>query len=184
MNPMRYGRERLLLGGAMACLVLFGFDRLALTPFLVAWRGRADEIQRLRLAVVQGAAIIAQESRWLRWRDETNRRLLPASPGAAESALLSQVDAWARGSGLTVNSLRPRWKVGARRARLLELQVAGTGSPGAVSGFLYQLETSPVALAVEQLQLVPRNPDGNELALELRVSGLCQGTTGKGRTAP
>jgi hypothetical protein len=184
MNLLRIGRERLLLGGAITCLALFGVDRLVLTPCLAAWRSRADEILRLRLAAEQGAGIIGQESRWQRWREETNARLLPAVPGDAESALLSRVDAWARGAGLTVNSLRPRWKEGVGHARLLELHVAGAGAPGAVIGFLYQLETSPLALALEQLELVPRNPDGNELALDVRVSGLCQNASGKGRAAP
>ena len=68
--------------------------------------------------------------------------------------------------------------------RLLELQVAGTGAPAAVSGFLYQLETCPLALAVEQLEIVPRSPDGNELALDLRLSGLCPAAAGKGRAGP
>lgn len=184
MNLRRLGRERLLLGGVIACLALFGLDRLVLTPLLVAWRGRAEEILRLRLAVTQGAPIIAKESYWRRWHDEANATLLPAVPGDAESALLGQVDTWARGAGLTLNSLRPRWKEGAAHARLLELQVAGTGAPGAIVGFLYQLETSSIALAVEQLALVPRNPDGNELALDLRISGLCQDAAGKGRATP
>lgn len=181
MNLLRLGRERLLLGGAVACLGLFALDRLVLTPCLEAWRGRAGEIQRLRLAVTQGAGIIAQESYWLRWRDETSARLLPGAPGDAESALLSQVDAWARSAGFTVNSFRPRWKEGAEHLRLLELQVAGAGAPAAVTGFLYQLETSPLPLAVEQVELVPRNPDGNELALDLRITGLCQAAPSKGR---
>jgi hypothetical protein len=184
MNLRRLGREKLLLGGTIVCLALFGLDRLLLTPVLAAWATRAEEIRRLRLANTQGADTIAQESAWLRWRDETKAKLLPAVPGDAESALLSRVDTWARSSGFNVSSLRPRWKEGAAQARLLELQVAGTGSPGAVTGFLYQLETSPVALAVEQLELVPRNPDGNELALDLRLSGLCPAATGKARRAP
>ncbi len=184
MNLLRLGREKLLLGGTIACLGLLGLDRLVLTPALAAWRGRADEVQRLRLAIAQGSETVAAESDWRRWRDEASGRLLPAVPGDAESVLLGKVDTWARDAGFTVSSLRPRWKEGAARTRLLELQVAGTGAPAAVSGFLYQLETCPLALAVEQLEIVPRSPDGNELALDLRLSGLCPAAAGKGRAGP
>jgi hypothetical protein len=184
VNLLRLGRERLLLFGALAALALLGLDRLVLTPCLVAWRARSEEILRLRLAAVQGGALIDQESRWLRWRDETNARLLPVAAGEAESTLLGKVDGWARSAGLAVTSLRPRWKQGAQQTRLLELQVVGSGAPAAVMGFMYQLETCPLALAVERLELVPRSPDGNELALDVRLSGLCQAAAGTGKGAP
>ncbi len=184
MNLLRLPRERLLMAGAAAGLLLLGLDRLAFTPFLNAWRNRADEIRRLRTDVEQGAALMDQETRWLRWRDDLAARLLPAAPGEAESRVLSQMDGWARAAGLALHSLRPRWTEGPDRAPRLEFQVAGSGSLQSVTAFLYQVETSPIAIAVEQLELVPRNPEGTEVSLDLRVSGLCETAPGKAEALP
>jgi len=184
MNLTRLPRERLLLGGALACLLLLALDRLALAPFLRAWRERADEIVRLRAAAAQDAILMEQESRWLQWRDDAANRLLPAAPGDAENQLIGRVDGWARSSGLAVSSLRPRWTEGPDRAMRLELQVAGNGSLQAVSSFLYQAETSPVAVALDQMELVPRNTEGTDIALDVRLCALCQGPAAKGGAKP
>ena len=180
MTLRQMGRERLLLVGAVAGFSLLALDRLLLTPALTAWHARADEIQRLRLSLAQGAAVVDQESRWLRWRDEMATRLLPALAGDAESALLGRVDQWARSAGFTVSSLRPRWRDREQRVPVLELQVAGSGPLSAVAAFLHQVETSTVAVAVEHVELLPRTGEGGDLALELRLSALCQSAAGKG----
>lgn len=184
MNPMRLPRERLLLVGALACMLLLGLDRLALTPFLRAWRSRADEILRLRAEIDRATALMEQESRWLRWRDDAANRLLPGAPGDAENQLIGRVDGWARSAGLAVSSLRPRWTEGPDRAQRLELQVAGSGSLQAVSTFLYQVETSSVAVALEQMELVPRNNEGTDIVLDVRLCALCQGAGNKGGSKP
>jgi hypothetical protein len=184
MTMLQIGRERLLLFGALAGLSLLVFDRLLLTPALTAWQERADEIQRVHLNLAQGAAVVDQESRWLRWRTEMAARLLPAQAGDAESALLGRVDQWARSAGLTVSSLRPRWRDRDQRLPVLELQVAGNGTLGAVANFLYHVETSTLAVAVEHLELVPHTAEGTDLGLDLRLSALCQGAAGKGGVGP
>lgn len=172
MSLRQLGRERLLLLLAGACIALFVLDRLLLTPLLTRWQGRAEELRRLRANAAQGAGIITQEARWLRWRDTAENRLLPGEPAAAESILLTQVDAWARQSGLMVKTLRPRWQDVKGQGSLPELQVAGTGSLSAVVRFLYQVETSPLALAVEHLELSAGSRDESSLRVELRISGL------------
>jgi hypothetical protein len=183
MNRFRFPRERLLLGAALGCLLLV-LDRLALTPFLGAWRVRAEEIASLRAAVDQAAVLMDQEGRWLQWRDDLAARLLPAAAGDAESQLLGQVDGWARSAGLAVSSLRPRWSQGPDRIPRLQLQVAGTGPLLAVLAFLYQVEASPLAVALDQVELVPRNADGTEIAIDVCLSALCQSAAGKGGTIP
>lgn len=166
------GRERLLLLLAGACIALLVLDRLVLTPLLRRWQDRAEEVRRLRASIAQGNGIISQEARWLRWRDAAEGRLLPGEPAAAESLLLTQVDAWARQSGLTVKTLRPRWQEVKGQGSLPELQVAGTGTLSAVVRFLYQVETSPLALAVEHLELASGGKDESALRVDMRISGL------------
>jgi hypothetical protein len=184
MTWLRVSRERLLLGAALFCLLLLAVDRLVLVPFLAAWRARADEILHLRAAVKQGTVLMEQESRWLRWRDDLAGRLLPGAAGDAESQLLGHVDGWARAAGLAVSSLRPRWSVGPDRAPRFELQVAGSGPLQSVTSFLYQLEASSLALAVEHVELVSRNAQGSEIGLDVRLIALCQGNAGKGGALP
>lgn len=174
MPPQTWGRERLLIVLAGAAVGLLLLDRVLLTPMLRRWRAAADEVDTLRAQVTQGSAVVGQEARWLLWRDEAESRLLPAEPAAAESVLLTQVDAWARQAGLTVQSLRPRWQEIKGQGSRPELQVVGSGPMAAVAQFLHALETSPLAVAVEHLALAGTGKAGAPLRLELRLSGLCQ----------
>ncbi|MBN2449083.1 MAG: hypothetical protein JXR77_01760 [Lentisphaeria bacterium] len=177
-------RERLLLIGAGAGVLLLVLDRLVLNPFLAAWRTRADTIRELETSLVHGLAMVDQESRWLRWRREANERLLPGEAAAAENALLTRVDAWARRAGLTVTSLRPRWKEMPDRRSIPELQVIGGGSMSAVVQFVHQVETSPLAVAVEHLEITPGTRQSAALVVDLRISGLCAAAGSAARTTP
>ncbi len=167
-------RERLLIVLAAAAVGLLLLDRVLVTPLLARWRAASDEVDALRAQLTQGGAVVGQEARWLRWRDEAEARLLPAEAGAAESVLLTQVDGWARQAGLTVQSLRPRWQEIKGQGNRPELQVVGSGPMAAVALFLHQVETSPLAVAVEHLVLAGTGKAGAPLRLELRLSGLCQ----------
>ncbi len=174
MISLPKNRERLLVYAAGTCLALLLADRVVLSPVLATWDERAEAIREFRASLAQGATLLDQEARWLRWRDEAQARLLPAAPAEAESQLLTRVDGWARQASLRLTSLRPRWKdLGGGKTRL-ELQVTGTGSMNAVAGFVNSLETVPVAVAIEQLELRPARQDSTELTLDLRISGLCQ----------
>ena len=173
-------RERLLVIAAGGCLALLLLDHFLLTPFFAAWRARSETIHELRAKIAQGTALVDQEPRWLKWRDDYNARLLSAVPADAESKLLNQVDGWARQAGLRLTSLRPRWKEGGKDRSMLELQVTGNGSMDAVVRFLFSLETAPLAVAVEQLEMMSGRQDSTELALDLRLSGLCQPSANRG----
>jgi hypothetical protein len=184
MKLPRLGRERLLVSAAVACLALLLADRLVLTPLIQGWRERADELARLRAAIAQGDALVAEETRWLRQREEHAARMLPAASADAENAMLTHVNAGARETGLAVSSLRPRWTETPRRVPLLELQIAATGNLDAVVRFLHHLETGPLAIAVDAAELVPMRPDGSVISLDLRISGLSRGALATTRNRP
>lgn len=170
------------------CVLLLVADRLLLTPLLTRWRTKQDQIATLRLSIGQDQALLDQEARWHRWEAEARVRRLAGVRSEAESALIGAVDDWARGAGLTLTSIRPRWHEATggdgrgpvQRARL-ELQLGGEGSVNAVTRFLYAAETAPMALAIERVDLSSASPDGQRLSLDLRVSGLLgDATSGAG----
>lgn len=185
MNLLRLSRERLLMLAAGACIALFALDHLVLTPCLEAWDSRAAEIHKLRTEITQGSATVEQEVRWLRWREEMGARRLPADPSSAENILLTRMDTLAKQSGLTLTALRPQWKESADRTSQPEIQVTGSGNISVVVKFLHGVESTPLALAVEHLELVPAMKNEGTLVLDLHLSGLCQaGAATPRRTTP
>ncbi len=179
MNRAGLGRQRVLALAAGSALLLLLLDRVVFTPVLAGWRARAAEIATLQAAIATGSALLDQETRWQRWRDETGTRLLPAAPADAEGRLLTQVDGWARQAGLKVTALRPQWQPRSGGLPLVQLQVTASGPLSAIVPFLYQLETAQTALAIEQLSLTPARQEGGDLSLDVRLSGLCATAVGR-----
>lgn len=179
---LRLNRERLLLIIAGGSLLVLALDHFVFGPLVASWRERSEAIRQLRTRMAQSTVLLDQEARWLRWQTDYRARLLPGATAEAESQLLTRLDSWARQAGLRLNSLRPRWRDQDNTPVALELQLSGNGSLAAVINFIHSLETAPLALAVEQLELVQSQQGGSELSLNLRLSGLCRSSTTRSAT--
>ena len=176
-------RQTTLVMVTGACLCIFAADRLLLTPSVRAWEQRTERIRELRVAIAKSESLLSQRGSWQERREAMRHHMLPAVPSRAEDVVVKSVDRWARDSGLQLTSLRPRLRVGGEERRLLEVSVAGTGSMATLSRFLFELETAPLALAVEELEISSRKQAGTSLQLSLRLTGLLEATDAKrGRT--
>ena len=181
MNVQRINRRSPLLIAAIGVLALFALDRLLLSTVLASWRDRQEQIATLQARLAQGDNLLDQETRWLRWREETGQRLLPENRSSAENQMLALVDGWARDGGLQVTALRPGWKQTDSKEPLFELQLTGSGGIASITRFLYAAETASSAVAIEQLELSAQNQDGRELGVNMRLTGLCQGNVAASR---
>ena len=167
-------RQTMLLAGAAVCVCILAADKLFITPSVRAWDRRTERIRELQVAIAKSESLLSQRGRWRERREAMRERMLPAVPSEAEDVVVKSVDRWARESGLQLTSLRPRLRAGGEERSLLEVSVAGTGSMEAVSRFLFELETAPLALAVEELDISSRKQAGTSLLLSLRLTGLLQ----------
>ena len=167
-------KQRTVLLGIAAGICLFGLvaDRLVLTPLARGWRERARRIRELELIVRKGQALLAKEALWEQRLSELEAQELPEDGSAAESLLLSALDDWARESGFHLTSLRPRWTEERGQGRRLELRASGTGRMTAIVDFFFELESSRLALLVEDLELSPRKGTDGMLLVSFRVTGL------------
>lgn len=174
MSDAPVNRERLLAIVAGVCLGLLLADRLLFTPLWQAWRSRATEVQRLQVEVARAKALVEQESHMRQWRQDTNARLLASAPAEAENQLINQVDGWARITGLTVTALRPDWQpANPGGEAIIQLQVSAVGRLETVVRFLHTIDTSPLAVAVDQVEMAQNTSDNTALSVELRLSALC-----------
>lgn len=189
-------RERYMATFVLVAVAVLVLDRYALTPYL-ARRAQLTAAKLSILGELDGAQILFARKTQLspKWEEMLNSGL-KTDAAAAESAVLNALRDWSQESGLALSTLKPERsiqividaegrQVGAlatlkpersiQRAELSELtfQAAGVGTMSAVSRFLWRVESSPLPVRVNDLQLGARREGTDDLTLQVRVSALC-----------
>lgn len=165
-------RQQILVLIAGTVVALLAADRLLLTPLTKSWKARSARIVELRKQINDGQSLLDREytlrGRWSQMRTNT----LPNHRPAAEEQVLRGFDRWSQNSRVSILSISPMWKQEGEEYATLDCRVEASGSLGAVSRFLYDLEKDPMALRVQSVEISARDNDGQQLALGLQVSGL------------
>ena len=168
-------RQQILTLGAIALVALFAADKIILTPLGHAWTERSKRIEELRKKVASGKQLVRREdslrSRWNQM--ETNT--LPTNLSLSEQIVQKAFDQWSKVSGLAISSISTQWKHDAEDYMTLQCRVEGSGKLETVSRFLYEIEKSPMALKLENVEISAHDPEGQQVTLGLQVSGLVLG---------
>ena len=165
-------RQQLLTILALSTIGLFAADRLIISPLTDAWTARSKRIKDLEQKVTDGKNLIDRESALrARWQD-MQKNSLPTTLSAAEEQVMDSFDMWRGRSGLNINSIAPQWKHDDTNFMTLQCRIEGLGSMKSVARFLYEMEKSPTALRLENLEIGSKDTEGQTLTFGLTVSGL------------
>lgn len=166
-------RERLIAIVSLAVILIFIFDRYALTPFTemneriqVEKQGLSTDIQR--------AARVFKLRRNVRneWQDMV-RGGLSSDASSTESKILHVIRKWSNDSGLTISSIKPDRNGGEDKIlKEIVFYIACKGTMDAVGRFLFELENSSLPIRITEFQLGTREADGSDMSLQLRLSAL------------
>jgi hypothetical protein len=110
----------------------------------------------------------ALRRRWDQWRSET----LPNNTSAAEQQVISSLDYWAQDSRVAITSITPQWKQDSDDYKTYDCRLEAFGTLQTLTQFLYDMESDPMALKLESIELGSRDKDGQQLTLGLSLSGL------------
>lgn len=163
-------RTRVLFVLAVVCVAALLGDKFIWRPLWANLRSTTERRDRLTVELQQAKEMRIQGSKWRNQVEEMKKMLLPVVPAEAESLVLNAVDEWSRDTGLTVTSLRPRWKRRDNRTAYLELLLSGEGRLDEVTAFLFELEAAPMALALEEVELIGSEKRGAGMRLTVRIS--------------
>ncbi|MEY4689794.1 MAG: hypothetical protein RIT19_119 [Verrucomicrobiota bacterium] len=170
MNPAQ--RQRLLTIVTLAAVGLYIADLVVFTPLGRLWSERSARIATLRRQVSDGRALIQRESglrdRW----NQLRTNALPAEPSQAEQRLLRACDEWARSSGAQIVDRMPQWKGDEAAYQVLRCRLETSGTLSSLAQFLQRMEEGPLAVKLDSLQLMSRDPAGRQLTLGLQINGL------------
>jgi len=164
-------RQKLLGILAMAIVGVFVADKMIFTPVLDGWKTRSATVAQLRKSINQGNMLLQREKltrdRWNDIRGST----LPINASQAEKEMLNAFEQWSADSQVSISSIRPQWKKGATDDySVLECRVDAAGSLPVLAKFLYNIESSPMAVKMETVELTARDNNGEQIALGLLVS--------------
>ena len=169
---MNNRREFLLKAVAASVLGLFLLDMMVISPVLRGWTEQGKHIAELREQVKRGHQLLAREKtirdRWV----EMLRSNLPAEVSAAETVAFKAVGRWARDCQINLTSLTPQWQSHEDGFETLECRVAATGDQVSLGRFLYELETDPLPVNLEECEFATRDARGAQLTLTARMTFL------------
>ena len=165
-------RQKYLVIGAIAAVVLLAGDYLILTPLTNAWKSRSDRIEALRAKVTKGELVLARETNTrVRW-DDFKKRGLSKDRSSSESDVLKLISQWSRDSNFNVSSIRPNWRDDEDDHVRLQCRVSGDGSLESIAEFIFHLDASDVAIRAESIELTARDKKGQKLGVDIQLSGL------------
>lgn len=165
-------RETILLLVTAITLGALAFDRLLLTPAIAYYQETAEEIKALEENLMKGKILIDRERILRKTWAEMQRDDLPENISEAENMVLKPFDEWISDSNLELLSFKLSWNDADEEFTTLECNAVAQGTLEQVTRFLYQLETGPLPLNVENLEISDLNGNGSQLRLNMRFSGI------------
>lgn len=166
-------RQQLLGIAAIVIVGLFALDRVVIGPLTKSWKARSQRIATLQKQISDGNATLKRaaliQGRW----DQMQTNTLASTN--AERRLLEAFQRWSRASDISISSIQPQWKRGDDNHMTFECAANAAGSVSAVAQFLYNVEKDPMALRIEAVEIQARDEAGQNLAVNVQVSGLVLG---------
>jgi Tfp pilus assembly protein PilO len=165
-------RQQLLIVLTVGAFVLFVGDQFVFEPLLKWWKARSTAVAALREQVKEGKNLIQREvavrSRW----DQMRTNTLPYNSSMAEEQVFKAFDGWARVSNANITGITPQWKNDSDDYMTLNCHVEASGNLSTLSQFLYNIEKDSMALKLDSMELSARDNTGQQLTLDLEISGL------------
>jgi Tfp pilus assembly protein PilO len=165
-------REKTLTLAALLVIVLLAGDKFVLSPLTKAYNARKATIASLTTRLANGRLLLERENAIRNRWEMIQTNSLPADISTAENMVLTSVDRWAQASRISFTSIKPQWKQFDEEFVTLDCRADASGNMQSVARFLYELESDPMPIKVEEIEITSRNADGQPLSLGVRFSAF------------
>lgn len=170
---MPINRQKLLTLLTLGAIALLVLDKIVTPPLTKLWNKNATQIANLKTQVQQAETRKRSKESLRRTWAEIQASSLTNDTTMAEGQLMSGLTRWSTMSDVRLDSIVPQWKQGSDASfKTLEYHVDASGSIERLGQFLYDLETDPMALKVQTVELTSKDNNGSVIALGLQISGL------------
>jgi hypothetical protein len=166
-------RERYIIVAVVAAVSIFSADRLVLTPY---FERRQELVESRQLRQKQ-----LDDVRQVMAREQRLRRLLVAmsgqvrsDPSQAEGQIMHLLHDFEGQAGVSKASFQRLRSVERYGYTHLTFHVSANGRMQPIATLLYLVETAPVPLRIDELEVLPKGEGGEDLQVQFTVSTLCR----------
>ncbi len=166
-------RQQLLTILTITVIGLLVLDKIISPPLTAMWKERSTRLTNLQNQVKEAdrrqRGKDSLRSRWAQIQSSS----LTNDTTMAEQQLISGLNRWSQMSGVSLNTITPNWKQGADASyKTIVCRVDASGSIDRISEFLYELETDPMALRLESVEMTSKDNNGSVIGANMEISGL------------
>ncbi|MDB5172411.1 MAG: hypothetical protein JWO87_873 [Phycisphaerales bacterium] len=98
---------------------------------------------------------------------------LKSDRSEADSQVQHALRDWSQECGLRTLSVKPERETTERNFLALSFHLTGSGSQASIAKLIWAIETAPMPMRVDEVQLSPQKEGMDDLQLQLTVSTLC-----------
>jgi len=151
---------------------LWLLDIAVIEPLAASWSAQSERIEALSVKVKRGQGLLQREDAIrTHWADMV-RANLPEEVAAAESLAFKAVGRWETDSRIPFTSLTQQWQAHDEGYKTYELRVSAEGNQATIGRLLFEIETDPAPVSLEEVELTTRDNRGSQLMLTARFSFL------------
>lgn len=167
-------REKILALVIAGLAALFAADRLIVAPLTAGFAEVRDETRSLEADLTEANAMVKSqrkiEQRW------TAVRLAGLADAADAARLRVQVtaSAWARDSGLSLNTLSTGRPEEGETYDRLGFSLTGVGTIESIQKFLIKVDQADFPLRIGDCTVTGRSDEASELTLSLKLTTIVQ----------
>jgi type II secretory pathway component PulM len=165
-------REKYIAIGVGIAVGLLVLDQYLLSPFIARDKAIAAETDKVQ-GQLSRATKLMKEQRDLKpiWADMTSGGL-KTTREEADSQALNAVREWAQDAGVSIVALGSSRYSEEQKFMVSTFHVTGTGRMQSISKLMWALETAPVPVRVNEIQITPQKEGTDNLQVQLTVSTL------------
>ena len=171
-------RQKLLLIVAGVVLALFLGNSIIYEPLKQSWLDRSKHIADLKLNVARDKALLRWKTEILARWNRMLAKVVPVNPSQAGSAILKAKDRWVQQSGVSPDDFSPQLKQdqdendSTNIITTWECRTDASGNMRSLLNFLWAVESDPMGVQLEDIEISAKDNNGEEMALGLTLSAL------------
>ena len=165
-------RETLLVVAAGATLAILLLNAYAFEPYIQTSTLVNRQSTAVRLKLSGDLRLLQNRGRVARvWR-KIRAAGLSRDPGAAENETLQHLLQYAHQAGVSLQSLQPTRLAPSHDFQVVRVEATGQGTTAALALFMWSIETSPLPLRLNSVQMAPQKPGTDNLTFQMSVGTL------------